>query len=176
MKTRLSSTEPPAPTGYANATISEVLEDGVRKIAVWVPSSGESRWWARAILSGYQPPDVDVLVNRYRVILDADQIITLLKVGTTAKLAPSGSDFVGDVLRSNDDGATWQSIFNVSSPIDGTEMAYIAAGNYKGDQLTFAIGELHQDDLIRIDVLVNDDAVGIEIVLEGIVSAVASPA
>lgn len=179
MKTRLSSTEPPAPSGFVNAIFAEVVEDGVRKVAVHVPEggSGDSRWWARAILSGYQAPDTDVLVNRYRVILDDPaQIITLLKCGTTAKIGPSGTYFAADVLRSNDNGATWESIFPFSSPLDETDLAYIAAGQYKGDQLTFAIGILYPDDLIRIDVLTNEDASGVEIVLEGIVSTVQSPA
>lgn len=175
MKTRFSSTEPPAPTGFINATFAEVVEDGVRKVAVWVPpSGGATRWWARAVLSGYQEPAEDVLVNRYRLILELDQAVTLLKCGTTAKEGPVGADFVADVLRSNDDGATWESIFASGSPAD-SDLAFIAAGAFKGDQFTFAIATLYPDDLLRIDVLVNEDAVGIEIVLEGTVDTVTSP-
>lgn len=176
MKTRLSSTEPPAPAGFINATFGEVVEDGVRKVAVWVPpSGGATRWWARAVLSGYQAPDTDVLVNRYRVILQADQAITLLKCGTTAKIGPVSTFFAADVLRSNDDGASWQSIFTADSPPTETDLAYIAAGDFRGDQSTFVIGTLYADDLIRIDVLTNEDAVGMEIVLEGTVDTISSP-
>lgn len=38
MKTRFSSTEPPAPPGYVNGKFAEVLEDGVRKVAIHVPT------------------------------------------------------------------------------------------------------------------------------------------
>jgi hypothetical protein len=37
MKTRFSSTNPPAPDGMVNAIFAEVLEDGIRKIAVHIP-------------------------------------------------------------------------------------------------------------------------------------------
>lgn len=174
MKTRLSSTEPPAPAGYVNARFSEVLEDGIRKVAVWVPP-GSGRWWARAVISGYQAPDTDILVNRYRLILEPDQIVTLTKCGTTAKLGPSASDFTADVLRSNDDGVTWDSIFLLSSPPANSDLAWIASGDFKGDHTVFAIETLFPDDLLRIDVIENADTVGVEIVLEGLVSTIASP-
>lgn len=174
MKTRLSSTEPPAPVGFVNAIFAEVVEDGIRKVAAHVPP-GVSRWWARAILAGLQVPALDVLVNRYRVVLPADHLITITKCSTTAKIGPVATYFAADVLRSADDGASWQSIFPFSSPLDETDLAYIAAGNFKGDQFTFAIDTLNLDDLIRIDVLTNADTVGVEIVLHGTVSAITSP-
>lgn len=40
MKTRFSSTTPEAPIGYVNGQFAEVVENGVRKIAVHVPDSG----------------------------------------------------------------------------------------------------------------------------------------
>jgi len=171
MKTRLSSTQPPAPPGFVNAAFAEVVEDGIRKVAVHVPSTSGGGWWARAILVGYQEPAEDVLVNRYRVILEENQYITLVKCGTTAKFGPfSGTNFAADVLRSNDDGATWESIFARSSPPDDTDLAYIADGEYKGDQEVFAIDTLFPNDLLSIDVITNVNAVGIEIVLRGSVS------
>ncbi len=42
MKTRFSSTEPPAPVGYVNGVFAETLENGVRKVAVHVPSAEAS--------------------------------------------------------------------------------------------------------------------------------------
>lgn len=176
MKTRLSSTEPPAPAGFTNAVFSEVVEDGVRKVAAWVPSaSGIGRWWARAVLSGFQMPATDVLVNRYRLILEPEQYITLYKCSTTTKVGPILSDFTADVLRSNDDGASWQSIFSSASPQVTSDLAHVAAGQFKGDQFVFEIATLYPDDLIRIDVLENQDTIGVEIVLEGTVSTIASP-
>lgn len=41
MKTRFSSTEPPAPAGYVNGQFAEVVEGGIRKVAVHVPVSEE---------------------------------------------------------------------------------------------------------------------------------------
>lgn len=42
MKTRFSSTEPPAPAGYVNGVFAETLENGIRKVAVHVPTGGFS--------------------------------------------------------------------------------------------------------------------------------------
>lgn len=179
MKTRLSSTEPPAPDGFTNAVFAEVLEDGIRKIAAWIPASvaatGGSNWWGRFVIMGLQPPAEDILVNRYRIVIEADQVITLRKCGTTAKTGPVGTYFAANVLRSNDGGASWDSIFSADSPPTDSALAYIAAGDYKGDQTTFAIDTLFPDDLLRVDVTVNDDAEGVEIVLEGFVASTTSP-
>jgi hypothetical protein len=176
MKTRLSSTEPPAPPGFVNATFAEVLEDGVRKVAVHVPSGeGISRWWARAILEGLQEPASDVLVNRYRVVLEPELMITINKCSTTAKIGPTASHFAADILRSNDNGVSWASIFSSDSPQADTDLAYVAAGDFKGDQFSFVINVLNLDDLLRVDVINNEDAAGMEIVLEGTVSLITSP-
>jgi len=167
MKTRLSSTEPPAPAGFINATFAEVLEDGARKIAVHVPLM--SNWWGRFVIAGLPDAATDILVNRYRIVLEPGQIITLRKCATTAKTGPVGSSFEADILVSTDNGLTWDTIF-------ASGKAVIVNGNFKGDETVFAIDILNPDDLLRVDVVGNDgEAEGIEIVLEGYVTEITSP-
>lgn len=82
-------------------------------------------------------------------------------VGITAKTAPSGADFIGDILYTRDDGTNWASLFKTTNPLtlpDGR--FFIGLGE-------FSVGTLVENDKLRLDVSQTGSAVGLEIELFG---------
>ena len=124
----------------------------------------------RIILSGVAGVANDVLGHRYHVVLPVDQSgywvynsITLTNAYITAKTIPSTSVLSIDVLVAKNKGLTaFQSIFKSGSN------PQIPVGVTSTHNVYFAINQLFQDDLGRVDILASDGvAADIEIVLIG---------
>jgi len=130
----------------------------IQDIVDGIPS--KSKYWKgfRAILPLVPPVLTDVMDNRYRVDIPDGKKIILGGVSATSKINPSIGDLSADVLVSIDASVTFSSIFN------GTSRIKIANGAHRGDLTALAIRELNLDDELRIDVLSNGAASGIEIV------------
>lgn len=124
----------------------------------------------RIILPGTQSVATDVLSHRYHVVLPIDPSgywtytsITLTNVFITAKTVPLSSPLSIDVLIAKNKGQTaFQSIFKSGA---NPQLPVNVATTH---DVYFAINQLYQDDLGRVDVLAADGtAANIEIVLVG---------
>ncbi len=121
----------------------------------------KSDYWkgARAILPLVPTVANDVMDNRYRVDIPVGKKVILTGVFATSKIDPSTGDFEADIKRSDNASVSFSSILSPNIKI--------LNGAHRGEILTFAIGELHLDDELRIDVISNGGASGIEIVIDG---------
>lgn len=116
----------------------------------------------RMILPGVQIPLADVADNRYRVTIGDKKKIKLFRTESTVKsAAPSGGPWTCDILRSIDQSATFQSIYNSG------DIPTILAGGHRGTHKIFAIATLFDGDELRYDIILGNGANNMEIVLVG---------
>lgn len=133
---------------------------------IMAPSVGNNIFTCRAILPGLQAVTTDILANRYRLTLqDTSKKVKWVRCSATAKIGPTAGDFTADVLLSTDESVTFNSIF-------ATSKISVASGQTEGEQDTFAIPFMLNNQELRVDVTVVDGvASGLEIVLLGILVA-----
>lgn len=145
--------------------VRKELRDGIINKNIEVTGNARPRQvgqlvWIRAILPGLQVIGTDVMDNRFRVELLTGTTIKLIGCYLTAKNAnPSTGNYTVDILRSQNESASFTTIF--------TAGASILNGAHKGQQTTFAIDTLINDDELRLDVISDGEADGIEVVLKG---------
>ncbi len=134
-----------------------------------VPRKQTTPFAARAILPCGQTVAADVTSNHYRVTLPiGTQHVGLTQVSITAQVAPASSDYIVDMLRSTDGGATWHSLFQSGL---GNKPTLAIGDTTTTFAPVFAIQTLNDGDLIRVDVLQTDSTVfGVELVLYGGIS------
>jgi len=159
------------PVSNLDAVNVEYLKDqlgGKKKRIGQVGVGSTSNYWkgARAILPLVPSVDTDVMDNRYRVDIPTGKHVIITGVFATSKTDPSTGDFSADILRSDDAAATFTTIFS------GVTRIKILNGEHRGEVAVadLAITELNLDDELRIDVLSNGAASGIEIVITGVLA------
>lgn len=141
--------------------LKQGLEETTVSFVGGIASAADYWKGARAILPLVPSVGNDVMDNRYRVDIPSGKIVKLAKVYATSKVNPSTGDFSANILRSDDAAVTFTTIFNGSTRIK------ILNGAHRGETTDFAISTLALNDELRIDVLSNGAASGIEIVITG---------
>ncbi len=123
-------------------------------------SGGTGNYWKgfRVIIPGVHVIQTDVADNRYRVDIPEGKKAVLDMIEATSKIDPSVGDFEADILRSADASASFQTIFHSADKIK------ILEGEHRGEVTDLAITDLNLDDEIRVDVISNGEASGIELV------------
>lgn len=147
------------------------LGDGTQQLvhAVFPPPPTPS-YRGRIIIPGILTPAEDILSHRYHVVLPSDPSgywkfvqINLTDCYITAKVVPSTDILSIDILVSQKKGTTpykslFQPGFNPMLPI-----GVVSTHNVK-----FAINNLYQDDLGRVDIIASDAVTAnVEVVLVG---------
>jgi hypothetical protein len=161
----LRSSNPPLHQAITNlGTASQQLINNT------FPSPPSVGYKGRIILPGTWTVSSDVLSHRYHVALPVDPTgywsftqINLTNCYITAKILASTGPFSVDVLVSQQKGTTpFKSLFKPGfNPI-------VPAGVTYTQNVMFAINNLFQDDLGRVDILASDGiAADIEVVLIG---------
>lgn len=124
------------------------------------PPRPSIRFSERFIIEGNPSVANDVLPYRYHVILPVDDLgfwnftsIVLASCYITAKIQGAATDLSVDIKVQNKDVTTWNSLFKSGfNPI-------LPKNVTSTHNIDFAIGILHQDDLLRVDVLATDGTV-----------------
>lgn len=113
----------------------------------------------------------DIMPTRYTFVLpksrgnDVGLYWRLKYLLLTSKIAPTATDFIVDILQSQDRGLNFRSIF----PIGDANKAVLNVDLTLKKQTLFSVDQVHEWDMLRIDVVQTDvdvDGVSLKLGLE----------
>lgn len=144
-----------------------IAEDEIKLATNELVSTGEViRLW----LMGALAAGTDVLGTRYTVLTPKSnsntsiyRTLQLKYWVLSCKVAPAGAEAIIDIQVSNDKGVTFKPMFG----IDTAKMPTIFDSQYLGRGTFFAIDQLFDSDMLRIDVTQASGVEGVEVVLVG---------